>query len=730
VRNFEGKSAVDVARTMAAGGGSDSARAVLFMVMTAAGLDPLAADDTAEAEGTRVNKSSSGGGSRASETAVSADRASLLDDAPPGVQPSQEPEDLRYSTGEGVLWVIVRDGLLVTSVRSVDSVRHSPARRTPTHVERKPVSKRLRFVRRSIFGGEEEGSEEGAASRSGTPQQLERQQLERQQLQQGPQVEVFRTRREAEERVRAVHYPAAAKEAVGSGVPTYTASTPVRQLSGLVGTAGGAGAAWGSDRRRSASSASSGGGGATVPSPTGAPVNAFSAHNETSAADAPRPQFYTAFIDAAQLGVFRRSVPHYYPNGGAGTTHSTASTPAQLALSGVKRAGAADQEDPLWAQFKAERARGNSMQGSAPVLYQGDQEGDARYRGTSQSNRPARLMPKVPAASTTASSAIPVSLEAAQGEAAATGADSTTQGQQTAQPSQTVRSKEELAARRLELSTEVAGLQALIFERMCRLADLQEALRARSAAAAELSAAPDTVAPEAAGCGVDAGDAKEVVVGDGPSADSDVLIVLDEEEEESPPSADSSAEAVVGEAEEARERIEEGQPALEHVTEPEKLQTGQPNGNTGAVPEGDTPPIGVKPELEEASSAPTEPLSAGAEGNKVALEAATVEDYDEEDDAHSPMVPHFRPPALRLPLPASRAGSGRLDEASEEGAGEYVECTADDVTLGAVSVGLEGGADELMEGIVLSLQAELQEDGREGSQAQGEDGGEELRWVD
>jgi hypothetical protein len=694
--------------------------------MTAAGLDPLAADDTAEAEGTRVNKSSSGGGSRASETAVSVDRASLLDDASPGVQPAQEPEDLRYSTGEGVLWVILRDGLLVTSVRSVDSVRHSPARRTPSHVERKPVSKRLRFVRRSIFGGEEEGSattsEDGAADRSGTPQQLERQQL-----QQGPQVEVFRTRREAEERVRVVHYPAAANEAVGSGVPTYTVSTPVRQLSGLVGTAGGAGAAWGSDRRRSVSSASSGGGGAIVPSPTGAPVNPFSAHNETPDADAPQPQFYTAFIDASQLGVFRRSVPHYYPNGGAGTTHSAASTPAQLALKGVKRAGAADQEDPLWAQFKAERARGNSMQGSAPVLYQGDQEGDARYRGTSQSNRPARLMPKVPAASTPTSTATSASLGTTKGEGSAISADSMPQGLQTAQPSQPARSKEELSARRLELSTEVAGLQALIFERMCRLADLQEALRASSAAAAELSAAPDTAAPEIVG----AGDAKEAVVGDGPSTDSEVLIVLDEEEEESPPSADSSAEAVVGEAEEARERIEEGQPALEHVTESEKLQTGQPNGNTGAVPEGDTPPIGVKPELEEASSAPTEPLSAGAEGNKVALETATVEDNDEEDDAHSPVVPHFRPPALRSPLPASRAGSGRLDEASKEGAGENVECTADDVTLGAVlSVGLEGGADELMEGIVLSLQAELQEDGREESQAQGEDGGEELRWVD
>jgi hypothetical protein len=723
VRNFEGKSAVDVARTMAAGGGSDSARAVLFMVMTAAGLDPLAADDTAEAEGTRVNKSSSGGGSRASETPVSVDRASLLDDVPPGVQPAQEPEDLRYSTGEGVLWVIVRDGMLVTSVRWVDSVRQSPARRTPRHVERKPVSKRLRFVRRSIFGGEEEGSattsEDGAADRSGTPQQLERQQL-----QQGPQVEVFRTRREAEERVRAVHYPAAANEAVGSGVPTNTLSTPMRQLSGLVGTAGGAGAVWGSDRRRSVSSASSGGGGAIVPSPTGAPVNPFSAHNETPDADAPPPQFYTAFIDAAQLGVFRRSVPHYYPNGGAGTTHSTASTPAQLALSGVKRAGAADQEDPLWAQFKAERARGNSMQGTAPGTYQGDQEGDARYRGTSQSNRPARLMPKVPAASTPTSTATSASLGAAQGEAAATGADSTTQGQQTAQPSQPVRSREELSARRLELSTEVAGLQALIFERMCRLADLQEALRASSAAAAELSAAPDTDAPEAASDAVAAGDTKEVVVGDGPSTDSDVLIVLDEEK--SPPSAYNSTEAVVGEAQEARDGSEDDQPALEHAEELEKLQQRQPNGRTGDVSEGDTPPIDEQ-SAEAASSAPTEPLSAGAGGNKLVLETDTVEDNDGGDDARSPMVPHFRPPALRSPFPTSRAGSGRYDEVSEEGALENGGDTADDVTLGAVlSVGLEEDVDELMEGIVLSLQAELQEDG----EAQGEDGGEDLRWAE
>jgi hypothetical protein len=725
VRNFEGKSAVDVARTMAAGGGSDSARAVLFMVMTAAGLDPLAADDTAEAEETRVNKSSSGGGSRATETAVSVDRASLLDDAPPGVQPAQEPEDLRYSTGEGVLWVIVRDGLLVTSVRSVDSTRHSPARRIPSHVERKPVSKRLRFVRRSIFGGEEEGSatasEDGAADRSGTPQQLERQQLERQQ---GPQVEVFRTRREAEERVRAVHYPAAANEVVGSGVPTTTVSTPVRQLSGLVGTVGGAGAAWGSDRRRSVSSASSGGGGAIVPSPTGAPVNAFSAHTETPDADAPQPQFYTAFIDASQLGVFRRSVPHYYPNGGAGSTHSTASTPAQLAVRGVKRAGTGDQEDPLWAQFKAERARGNSMQGTAPGTYQGDQEGDARYRGTSQSNRPARLMPKVPASSTATSSAAPVSLGAAQREGSVAGADSMSQEGQTAQPSQPVRSREELSARRLELSTEVAGLQALIFERMCRLADLQEALRARSTAAAELSAAPDTASPEI----VDAGDAREVVVGDGPSTDSEVLIVLDEEE--SAPSAYNSAEAAVGEAQEARDEIEEDQPALEHAEVLEKLQQRQPNGRTRDVSEGDTPPIDEQ-SAEAASSAPTEPLSAGSGGNKVVLETDTVEDNDGEDDARSPMVPHFRPPALHSPLPAPRAGSGRLDEASEEGAGEEGGDTANDVTVGAVlSVGLEGGADELMEGIVLSLQAELQEDGRDDDEAQGEDGGEQLRWAE
>ena len=153
IPNFEGKTAVDVARAMNSGSttttGSAGCSSVLFMVMTAAGLDPLTESTIGEVVG----------GEPMSMNTATATAAvvSLLDDSSNGIESGMEQS---YLTGTPSIWVIVQDGhLLSTAVYTEVPIynKNSTSSGSDSSMHKKTaevgkLSRRLRFVRRSILG--------------------------------------------------------------------------------------------------------------------------------------------------------------------------------------------------------------------------------------------------------------------------------------------------------------------------------------------------------------------------------------------------------------------------------------------------------------------------------------------------------------------------------------------------------------------------------------------------
>ena len=432
IPNFEGKTAVDVARAMNSGSttttGSAGCSSVLFMVMTAAGLDPLTESTIGEVVGGEPMSMNT-----ATATATTA-VVSLLDDSSNGIESGMEQS---YLTGTPSIWVIVQDGHLLSTavytevpIYNKNSTTSSNSNMHKKTAEVGKLSRRLRFVRRSILGRGDETepttptptTTSAATTNSTTTATITEW-----------KVEVFHSRQEAEERVRTVHLPAALNTAANI---CRTTTTELNTISGIqnissiqssVGVSTGAGSGsggsprWGSNMRHPSTAS-------ILSDSSHVPTESIANHNtnnnttgtivvdhntnntniNTNNTNVPSIQFQTARIDPAQLSRFMSSVPHFYPtelsysnnSNSSNTKNSTTGNSNSYTGNGYTISSSskiAGDDDPLWQSYQ----HTHSLQQST-IHTNTDSANSNNYSGssshivcdTSMSNKPVKLLRK------------------------------------------------------------------------------------------------------------------------------------------------------------------------------------------------------------------------------------------------------------------------------------------------------------------------------------------------
>lgn len=419
MRNIEGKTPVDIARAM---NGSCTVGAVLFLVLIAAGLDPM--NETLE------NPTASG--ESAAETVVGTEdrfhtgrtAVSLLDDIVSEGNSSTGALPVPGAAERGGMWVIVQEGMLVCSFPPpVESFLFNHKKPDPSK-----ISKRLRFVRRSIIGsyGSDADTGETSPQQGGTGGGGGGGRSTSQQENQGSgvkisKVEVFTSRAEAEERARSfiqadvrAHKSKVTVNGLASSISIPSAGAGMQQQQqqqglGSPSSAAGGGAtsaaAWGSHRRsignNSLSSSNPAGDGSFRGG--GSSSGGGSISVITAADYKPTTVYHVACIHSERLALFKATVPHYFPLKEAARIpnsplpHSKNHTPHSF--NNYNKNINEDLEDPMWASFKRSHSS-NALKTSnyygGGGIYSDTSDTSSAFQDTSRSNKPVKLLPAPP----------------------------------------------------------------------------------------------------------------------------------------------------------------------------------------------------------------------------------------------------------------------------------------------------------------------------------------------
>jgi hypothetical protein len=420
VRNLEGKSVVDIARAMNFTS-NGVAGPVLFMVLMAAGLDPMA---------------------------PAAPAAPEAPTSPPAAAENDNTQNANID--KDIWWVIIKDGFLVGSTappsggrKGGTSERGAVSDGAGAH----RVSKKLKFVRRSIFGGGvlfDDSRDRDKADYAKPPPANKGEHEEKAAV----SVEVFRSKQHAEERVRnhhhycnnsgrsvsgATEFTLSSSSATAAAPPTPSSSSAQLQPSPLFGAK--IASPWGAASASSKNIGSSSAGGANddsdgklgdsspYPSQPLPLSNATSFPNTNPNTNTPcapcdvavgaSTGYQTACIDPARKDEFMKRVPAYhFP------FEKSASATTKDSHNGLLRAThriIEDEDDPMWSAFKrtntgsSNRKSTNNNTTSATFSYNGrkvaggDDNLGANITGSGGSfNKPVRLQSfSVPATNTT-----------------------------------------------------------------------------------------------------------------------------------------------------------------------------------------------------------------------------------------------------------------------------------------------------------------------------------------
>lgn len=413
MRNIEGKTPVDVAKAM---NGPGAVGAVLFLVLIAAGLDPMTEvvdDSAAGASNTQESATESAATEESFHTGRTA--VSLLDDIVSEGNNTTAMSDASHAngaTGEA-LWVVVQDGMLVCSCPPwVDSTASQHRKTDPSK-----ISKRLRFVRRSIIGNY--GND--ADSMDTPPNEVEDSATVGATV---SKVEVFSWRAEAEQRARSfIHADIQSHKSkvtvngftsVHSPMAAGQFSSPATQQGPL--SPSGAGA-WGSHRRSIGATNSVNSSAVVTPNNSGAASSASGGNSSavglTCAAYQSNSVYQVACIHSERLSAFKANVPHYYPLHEASRVQNSHLHAHARAEPGHQAAHLhhrihsphknnhhhqnkhvnEETEDPMWASFKRTHSdrslKTNSYYGRD--AYQSDINNESKVFDTSRSNKPVKL---------------------------------------------------------------------------------------------------------------------------------------------------------------------------------------------------------------------------------------------------------------------------------------------------------------------------------------------------